>query len=351
MAVPPSPVPPSRHRRISRRPRPRARALGLALAVTALVAAPASVAAASSGAPPGAGPVAAADGKAAVKPTVVLVHGAFADASGWNAVAEELTDHGYKVIAPANPLRGLVSDSAYIASVLKSVEGPIVLAGHSYGGAVISGAAVGNPNVRALVYVSAFMPDKGETLGALSAKFPGSELQPALNPVPYSDGSTKGSDLYIKTDKFHSVFAADLPVSQTRLMAIGQRPIAAACFEEAAPGAAWRSVPSWFVVSRHDKAIAPDLERWEAARAKSKTVEIDSSHVSMMSHPGVVTRQIRDAAGATATATGSVRSAALADTGSRTMALIGVGGVAGAAILAGTALLVTARRQGAARGD
>ncbi|MEU3602164.1 alpha/beta hydrolase [Streptomyces sp. NPDC006798] len=334
MAVPPSPAPPPRHRRISR-----PLALGLTLAVTALVAAPASAAAA----------LPAAAGEIAAKPTVVLVHGAFADASGWNAVAEELADHGYKVIAPANPLRGLVSDSAYIASVLKSVRGPIVLAGHSYGGAVIGGAAAGNPNVRALVYVSAFMPDKGETLGALAAKFPGSELQPALNPVPYSDGTTQGSDLYIKTEKFHSVFAADLPVSQTRLMAVGQRPIAAACFEEAAPGAAWRSIPSWFVVSRHDKAIAPDLERWEAARAKSKTVEIDSSHVSMMSHPGVVTRQIRDAAGATAT--GSVRSAALADTGSRTMALIGVGGVAGAAILAGTALLVSARRQSAARGD
>ncbi|MFJ8228769.1 alpha/beta fold hydrolase [Streptomyces sp. NPDC094448] len=334
MAVSPSPASPAR-RRISR-----ALALTLALSAAALSAAPAAAAAL---------PAAEETDPKGVKPTVVLVHGAFADASGWNAVAEELTDHGYQVVAPANPLRGLVSDSAYIASVLKSIDGPLVLAGHSYGGAVIGSAAAGNPNVRALVYVSAFMPDKGENLGALAAKFQGSELQPALNPVPYSDGVRKGTDLYIKTDKFHSVFAADLPVSQTKLMAVEQRPIAQACFEEAAPGAAWRTVPSWFVVSRHDKAIAPDLERWEAKRAGSKTVEIDSSHVSMMSHPDVVTRQIREAA--SGTATGAAKSAALADTGSRTMALVGVGGLAGTAVLAGTALLVTARRQNAARGD
>ncbi|MFE3093389.1 alpha/beta fold hydrolase [Streptomyces sp. NPDC059248] len=334
MAVSPPSASATARRRISR-----TCALTVALATTALTAAPASVAAAET----------ASGGSGGVKPTVVLVHGAFADASGWNAVAEELLDHGYKVIAPANPLRSLVSDSAYIASVLKSIDGPIVLAGHSYGGAVIGSAAVGNPNVRALVYVSAFMPDKGENLGALSTKFQGSELQPALNPVPYTDGTATGQDLYIKTDKFHSVFAADLPASQTRLMAVEQRPIAAACFEQAAPGAAWRTVPSWFVVSKHDKAIAPDLERWQAARAKSKTVEIDSSHVSMMSHPGVVTRQIQDAA--KATATGTKQSAALAETGSRTMALVGVGGLAGTAILAGTALLVTTRRQSAARGD
>ncbi|GGZ24911.1 alpha/beta hydrolase [Streptomyces inusitatus] len=231
-----------------------------------------------------------------VRPTVVLVHGAFADASGWNDVVERLQHRGYKVVAPPNPLRGVSNDSTYVASVLKSIEGPIVLAGHSYGGAVISQAAAGNPNVKALVYVSAFMPDIGESPEGLSSKFPGSELAPALNPVPYTDANGSGTDLYIKTDKFHAVFAADLPEEQTRVMAAEQRPVAAAGFAEEATAAAWKTIPSWFVVSKNDKAIAPDLERFEAERAGSRTVEIESSHVSMMSHPDLVTRVIQDAA-------------------------------------------------------
>lgn len=235
-----------------------------------------------------------------VKPTVVLVHGAFADASGWNGVAARLQHRGYKVVAPPNPLRGVLGDSAYIASVLKSVKGPIVLAGHSYGGAVISQAAAGNKNVRALVYVSAFMPDVGENPAALSAKFAGSDLAPALRPVPYTDGTTSGTDLYIQDDKFHAVFAADLPEAQTRLMAVEQRPVAQAGFAQNATAAAWRTIPSWFIVARNDKAIAPDLERFEAKRAKSHTIEIDSSHVAMISHPDLVTDQIRAAAHATA---------------------------------------------------
>ncbi|MFH8619237.1 alpha/beta fold hydrolase [Streptomyces sp. NPDC017979] len=349
MAASPSPTPPSSEsqppRRSRRRGISRAGAVALALCTTALTAAPALASTAAADADKG-GDGGGGGGKGG-KPTVVLVHGAFADASGWNAVAERLLNDGYPVLAPANPLRSLTSDAAYVASVLKSVDGPIVLAGHSYGGAVIGSAAAGNPNVRALVYVSAFMPDKGETLGALSTKFQGSELQPALNPVPYSDGRAQGSDLYIKTDKFHDVFAADLPRSQTRLMAVEQRPIAAACFEEAAPGAAWRTVPSWFVVSQHDKAIAPNLERFQAERAKSTTVEVDSSHVSMMSHPEVVADQIR--AAAKATATGSPKSAALADTGSGALALIGVGGLAGAVVLTGGVLLAATRRQRTSR--
>ncbi|MFF0449829.1 alpha/beta fold hydrolase [Streptomyces sp. NPDC004609] len=281
------------------------------------------------------------------KPTVVLVHGAFADASGWNRVAERLMRDGYDVIAPANPLRSLTGDSAYIASVLKSIDGPIVLVGHSYGGAVISGAAAGNPNVKALVFVSAFMPDKGETLGALAATFPGSELQPALNSVPYSDGTTEGTDLYIKTDRFHSVFAADLPVSTTRLMAVGQRPISGATFEEKAGPAAWKTIPSWFVVAKNDKAIAPDLERFEAKRARSRTVEVDSSHAAMMSHPEVVTRTIRQAADATAS--GAARATSLSESGARKLALAGAGGLAGAAVLTGSALVFAGSRWRAPR--
>lgn len=235
-----------------------------------------------------------------VKPTVVLVHGAFADASGWNGVAERLQRRGYKVVAPPNPLRGVLGDSAYVASVLKSVKGPIVLAGHSYGGAVISQAAAGNKNVKALVYVSAFMPDVGENPAELSTKFAGSELAPALRPVPYTDGATSGTDLYIQDDKFHVVFAADLPEAQTRLMTVEQRPVAQAGFAQNATAAAWRTIPSWFIVARNDKAIAPDLERFEAKRAKSHTIEVDSSHVAMISHPDLVADQIRAAAHATA---------------------------------------------------
>ncbi|WUT40442.1 alpha/beta hydrolase [Streptomyces sp. NBC_00690] len=231
-----------------------------------------------------------------VKPTVVLVHGAFADASGWNAVVERLQHRGYPVVAPPNPLRGVLSDSAYVASVLKSIKGPIVLAGHSYGGAVISQAAAGNENVKALVYVSAFMPDVGENPATLSTKFTGSDLGTALRPVPYTDGTTSGTDLYIQNDKFHAVFAADLPEAQTRVMAVEQRPVAQAGFGQNATAAAWRTIPSWFIVAKNDKAIAPDLERFEAARAKSHTVEVESSHVAMMSHPDLVADQIRNAA-------------------------------------------------------
>ncbi|MFF0473455.1 alpha/beta fold hydrolase [Streptomyces sp. NPDC004284] len=245
-------------------------------------------------------PSAAAAGSShGARPTVVLVHGAFADASGWNAVAEHLRHQGYEVVAPANPLRGLSNDSTYTASVLKSIEGPVVLVGHSYGGAVISSAAAGNPNVKALVYVAAFMPDKGESPAELSVKFPGSELGTAVRPVPYTDSAGSGTDLYIQNDRFHSVFAADLPERQTRLMAVEQRPITAAGFAEKAQAAAWKTIPSWFLVARQDKAIAPDLERFEARRAGSRTVEIDSSHVAMMSHPETVVGLIDEAAEAT----------------------------------------------------
>ncbi|AJF68372.1 alpha/beta hydrolase [Streptomyces vietnamensis] len=241
----------------------------------------------------------AAESSHGAKPTVVLVHGAFADASGWNAVAEDLRRQGYEVVAPANPLRGLSNDSTYTASVLKSIEGPVVLVGHSYGGAVISSAAAGTPNVKALVYVAAFMPDTGESPAELSAKFAGSELGTAVRPVPYTDNAGSGIDLYIQNDKFRSVFAADLPERQTRLMAVEQRPITAAGFAEKARAAAWKTIPSWFLVARQDKAIAPDLERFEAERAGSRTVEIDSSHVAMMSHPRTVVGLIDEAAEAT----------------------------------------------------
>ncbi|MGW6143072.1 alpha/beta fold hydrolase [Streptomyces sp. NPDC055140] len=179
----------------------------------------------------------AADRSARSRATIVLVHGGFADASCWNGVIERLQRAGYPTIAPANPLRSLPTDAAYLNSVLKSISGPIVLVGHSYGGAVITNAAAGLPNIKALVYIAAFVPDEGEQLGVLIDKYPGSIIQAATRPVPYTgpDGTT-GTDLYLQADKFRAAFAADLPVATTRLMQATQRPFSAACFTDVTTG-------------------------------------------------------------------------------------------------------------------
>jgi len=235
------------------------------------------------------------------KPTIVLVHGGFADASSWTGVVERLQRAGYPAIAPANPLRGITPDSDYIASVLKSIKGPIILVGHSYGGAVITNAAAGDPNVKALVYVAAFVPNVGEELGKLINKFPGSEIQAALKPVPYSmgDGRT-GIDLYLEPSRFHAVFAADLPLSQSNVMAAEQRPFAANCFTDKTFAAAWHTIPSWGVVAGADKAIPPALEIWMYERAHTHYIIVPgASHVVMISHPGIVTKVIEEAAAAT----------------------------------------------------
>ncbi|WTW99085.1 alpha/beta hydrolase [Streptomycetaceae bacterium NBC_01309] len=235
------------------------------------------------------------------KPTIVLVHGGFADASNWNGVISRLQKDGYPVMAPANPLRGIPNDAAYIASVLRSIQGPIVLVGHSYGGAVITNAAAGNPNVKALVYVAAFVPDEGERLGDIINRYPGSEIQAALNEVPFSnaDGST-GVDLYIRPDRFRDVFAADLSKKETQLMAAEQRPFSASSFADVTTAAAWRTIPSYGVVAGADKAIPAAVERWEYERAGARrVVEVrGASHVVMISHPEVVERLIEEAANA-----------------------------------------------------
>ncbi|MFD8075449.1 alpha/beta fold hydrolase [Streptomyces sp. NPDC059718] len=230
-------------------------------------------------------------------PTVVLVHGAFADSSSWNGVIEHLRQAGFPVLAPANPLRGLAGDAAYVASVVKSVEGPVVLAGHSYGGAVISQAADGDPKVKALVYVAAFIPEKGESALELSNAYPGSTLGRNLHAVPFplADGGTR-TDLYIKTDSFHDQFAADVPQSVTDLMAATQRPVAAAALEETATAAAWRSIPSWSLVATADRNIPPAAQRFMSERAKAHTVELDASHAVPVSQPEAVARIIRQAA-------------------------------------------------------
>jgi pimeloyl-ACP methyl ester carboxylesterase len=235
-----------------------------------------------------------------VKPTVVLVHGAFADSTSWNGVITRLRQDGYPVAAPANPLRGLASDSDYLESYLNSVKGPIVLVGHSYGGSVISDAAAGNSQVKALVYVAAFVPDKGETPGELGDRFPGATLPSALEPVSYPlpDGGT-GTDLYVQKDKFHDAFAADVPKSVTDLMAVTQRPLAASVFDEKATQTAWKSIPSWDLVTTEDHAIAPDEQRFMAERAHAHTIEVKSSHAVAVSHPGTVTQLIEQAARAT----------------------------------------------------
>ena len=241
----------------------------------------------------------AASAQQQAKPTVVLVHGAFADSSSWDGVVRGLQARHYPVIAAANPLRGPKFDAAAVASVVDSIKGPVVLVGHSYGGSVISAAASGKTNVKALVFVAAFAPDAGETALGLTGKFPGSTLGPTLAPpVPLPDG---GKDLYIQQDKFPAQFAADVPVGKARLMAVGQRPIAEAALNEPSSEApAWKSVPSWSVYGSGDKNIPPAALAFMAERAKSvKTVVVEgASHVVMTSHPDAVAKLIAEAASA-----------------------------------------------------
>jgi pimeloyl-ACP methyl ester carboxylesterase len=233
------------------------------------------------------------------KPTIVLVHGAFADASGWTDVIKILTKEGYQVLAPANPLRGVDSDSAYIASVLATITGPIVLVGHSYGGFVITNAAAGNPNVKALVYIAAFAPDTNDTVGGLAAMFPGSQLGPAaLDFRPLPDRPTY--DGYIKTDLFRQIFAADLPASTAAIMAATQRPADTGTLEQASGEPAWRDIPSWTLVARNDKVIPAEAQRFMAARAGANVVEVNASHAVLVSKPGVTADVILAAARATA---------------------------------------------------
>lgn len=232
------------------------------------------------------------------KPTVVLVHGAFADASSWNGVVKILEQDGYTVVAAANPLRSVKSDGASVSALLSSIKTPVVLVGHSYGGNVISAAANGHPGVKALVYVSAFAPETGETVADLAGKFPGSTLGPTLAaPVALADG---GKDLYIQQDKFHDQFAADVPSPEAALMAATQRPVTDAALNEKAGTPAWKKVPSWFIYGDQDKNIPPQAMAFMAKRAGAKGVEVVSgaSHVVMVSNPEPVARLIEKAASA-----------------------------------------------------
>ncbi|QRP48648.1 alpha/beta fold hydrolase [Amycolatopsis sp. FDAARGOS 1241] len=224
--------------------------------------------------------------KGTSKPTIVLVHGAFADSSSWNGAIERLQRRGYSVIAAANPLRGVASDGAYVKTVVDSVDGPVVLVGHSYGGSVISAAAVDDPKVKALVYIAGFIPDQGESAAALSAKFPGSTLGDTLREVALPGGET---DLYVKQDLFRQQFAADVPLPQARLMAAGQRPITAEALNEASGVPGWRGVPVWSLIPTADKNIPAAAQEWMAERARAHTVVVpEASHAVLVSRPDEV---------------------------------------------------------------
>ncbi|MGE0539090.1 MAG: alpha/beta fold hydrolase [Dehalococcoidia bacterium] len=241
----------------------------------------------------------------ATKPTIVLVHGAWDNSSGWNGVIERLHAEGYQAIALPNPLRSVTSDAAYIASTLAGIPGPIVLVGHSYGGAVITNAAAGNANVKALVYVAAMIPDVGENQFTLLGQFPGSQINPDtsfdVREYPLPDG-TMGQDTYLKPEVVQQAFAQDLPASTVALMAATQRPLAVATFFEPSAAAAWQTIPAYCVVATEDNTIGTANVRAMAQRAcpADNIVEVDASHVVMISQPQAVTEVIIQAAGVTA---------------------------------------------------
>ena len=232
-------------------------------------------------------------------PTVVLVHGAFADASSWNGVITRLQAKGVPVTAPANPLRGITADSAYIGAVLEQIGGPIVAVGHSYGGAVITNAATDAKNVVGLVYVAAFAPDEGEALGAAQAGSKDSVLNTALVPSQYpsADGGS-GTEFSIDPTKARHAFAGDLSDQAAALIGASQRPVAELAFSEPSGPPAWRDRPSWAVVATVDRAAGTDVTRSMAERAGARITEVEGSHVIMVSQPQAVTDVIMEAVAA-----------------------------------------------------
>jgi pimeloyl-ACP methyl ester carboxylesterase len=255
------------------------------------------VAAGASAAAQGAGPAPDPARTPANKPTIVLVHGAFADASAWARVIPLLERAGYPVVAVQNPLTTFDADVATTRRVIDAQPGPVVAVGHSYGGAVITQAAAGSARVRALVYVAAFAPDTGETVGGLWGQ----------HPAPMAQALVTDAGGFVSLDraKLRDVFARDVPEAETRVMAATQKPIHGSAFEATLTGAAWREVPSWFLVATEDRSISPALLRLYARRAQGTTVEVASSHVPFLSHPAEVARLIEQAASSsTATRTG-----------------------------------------------
>jgi pimeloyl-ACP methyl ester carboxylesterase len=238
--------------------------------------------------------------------TVVLVHGAFADGSSWNGVIERLQAEGVPVTAPANPLRGISADSAYIATVLEQINGPVIAVGHSYGGAVITNAATDLPNVVGLVYVAAFAPEEGEALGAVEAASKDSVLNSALVPrqYPVADGGS-ATEFSIDPAKARDAFAADLSDQQAALIAATQRPVAELAFSEPSGPPAWKHRPSWAVVATGDRAAGTDVVRSMAERAGARITEVDGSHVIMISRPDAVAGVIMEAVAAVGSSVGA----------------------------------------------
>jgi pimeloyl-ACP methyl ester carboxylesterase len=231
------------------------------------------------------------------KPTIVLVHGAWADSSSWNGVVDLLLKDGYTVRALPNTLRGLAADAAVISTYLKFVAGPVVLVGHSYGGSVISVASAKAPNVKALVFVDAFAPDAGESIESELASAPKPPSDFTIK-IPTFDGN--GADLYINSKYFGTVFASAEPADVAARLAATQRPLAARCTADKAPAAVgWKTIPSWYVIGDADKVIPPDIQLKFATRAKSKIYHVPGGdHPSMIAHPEVTAAAIRDAANA-----------------------------------------------------
>ncbi|MGW2049931.1 alpha/beta fold hydrolase [Streptomyces sp. NPDC001858] len=277
------------------------------------------------------------------KPTVVLVHGYWADASGWDRIVESLQARGYPVVATANPLRSLSGDADYLAARLKTIKGPIVLVGHSYGGAVITNAAAGNPNIQSLVYIAGFAPEKGETAFQLASKFPGSRITDdptapvptALNAVPLG-GNAMNVDLYLKPEKFSDVFLSDrLDASRAQVLAATQRPATVASGNEPTEAVAWKTIPSWYLVATDDRTIGTENLRFMAKRANATTVEVDAPHAVMETNPDDVTNLILRAAGDSRPS--------LAKTGTHGQTAF-LGGMAVLAVAVGTAVVIRARR-------
>jgi pimeloyl-ACP methyl ester carboxylesterase len=231
------------------------------------------------------------------RPTIVLVHGAFADSSGWEAVADRLTDRGYPVLAFSNPLRGPVEDGEYLRQFIDTIPGPIVLVGHSYGGAVTTNAATGDPDVKALVYVAAYAPAEGESVAAANQLGGGhTVVTDHLVLRPFPGAPANDADAYIDPAWFHRLFAQDLPRDKARFMAASQRPGALGALLIPSGTPAWTDVPSWYIVANQDRIIPPEAERAMAERAGATTIQVNSSHVVMMTQPGTVTRVILEAA-------------------------------------------------------
>ena len=276
------------------RPKLRVTAIAAAALATAAIAGPASQAAFASTSSPTAAVATASTG---VKPSIVLVHGAWGDSSSWSAVVSRLQADGYTVYVPPNPLEGLSTDSTSIRDFLDTISGPIILVGHSYGGAVITNAATGDPNVKALVYIDAFAPNEGQTIGQLVTTVPGSCVTDDANLtlVPYPGAPAGAEDAYIKQSAFASCMANGLPAKEAAQLGAVQRPLTTAALTEASGVPAWKTIPSWAVVGTEDNAIPPAEQLAMAQAAGAHITEVKAPHLSMVSNPGVVTNVILEA--------------------------------------------------------